>query len=87
MISHIHLNRICSFTLISLGFIIPVSTSATYVVLGIFLLFWVLDNFKAPLKKLAFIVKSNPVAMACCAFFLIHVAGLCYTPAGAGKNT
>ncbi len=65
--------------LILLAFTIPVSTAATYVVLGLFLLFWILDNFKNPLKELTIIIKYNPVAMAGCIFFLIHLAGLLYT--------
>lgn len=79
------LSRICSSTLILLAFTIPISTAATYMVLGVFLLFWILDNFKNPLKELIIIIKSNPVAMAGCTFFLIHLAGLFYTHANQEK--
>ncbi|WP_246293757.1 O-antigen ligase family protein [Desulfobacter latus] len=79
------LSKICSSTLILLAFTIPVSTAMTYIVLGIFLLFWILDNFKNPLKELTVIIKSNPVAMAGCTFFLIHLAGLIYTHADQEK--
>lgn len=87
MISHINLSNVCSSALILLAATIPVSTAMTYMVLGIFLLFWILDNFKNPLKELTVIIKSNPVAMAGCTFFLIHIAGLSYTSAGQEKNT
>jgi len=85
LISNINLNKICSSTLILLAFAIPVSTAATYIVLGIFLLFWILDNFKQPLKELTCIIKSNPVAMVGCAFFLMHLAGLFHTHANQEK--
>ncbi len=85
MISHINLSNVCSSALILLAATIPVSTAMTYMVLGIFLLFWILDNFKNPLKELTVIIKSNPVAMAGCTFFLIHIAGLSYTSAGQEK--
>mgnify|MGYP000845357911 CR=1 FL=1 len=85
MISHINLSKVCSSALILLAATIPVSTAMTYMVLGIFLLFWILDNFKNPLKELTVIIKSNPVAMAGCTFFLIHIAGLSYTSAGQEK--
>ncbi len=85
LISHMNLNKICSAALALLAFAIPVSTAATYMVLGIFLLSWILDNFKNALKELAVILKSNPVAMAGCVFFLIHIAGLSYTHAGQEK--
>lgn len=83
--SYINLNKFCSFTLILLAFTIPISTAATYIVLGAFLLFWTLDNFKNRLKKLIVIIKANPVAMVGCAFFLIHLAGLFYTHASQEK--
>lgn len=78
-------NRICNSLLILLAFAIPVSTAVTCMILGLFLLFWVIDNFKTPLKELAVILKSNPVAMAGCIFFLIHLAGLSYTHANQEK--
>lgn len=83
--SYINLNKTCSATLILLALTIPVSTAATYMVLGIFLCFWILDNFKNPLIKLTAIIKSNPVARAGCAFFLVHLAGLFYTHANQEK--
>ena len=85
LISHMNLKKICSSALILLAFAIPISTAASYMVIGIFLLFWILDNFKKPFKELAVILKSNPVAMAGCTFFLIHIAGLFYTHAGQEK--
>ena len=82
LISHINLNKICSSALILLAFSIPLSTGVTYMVLGMFLFFWILDNFKKPLKELTVIIKCNPVAMVGCAFFMIHIAGLFHTHAG-----
>ncbi|PID72777.1 MAG: O-antigen polymerase [Desulfobulbus propionicus] len=80
-----NVNKICSSLLILLAFVIPVSTTATYIVLGMFLLFWILDNFKKTTKKLTLIITSNPVAMVGCIFFLIHLAGLFYTNANLEK--
>ena len=82
LISHINLNKICSSALILLAFSIPLSTGVTYMVLGMFLFFWILDNFKKPLKELTVIIKCNPVAMVGCAFFMIHIAGLFHTHDG-----
>lgn len=83
--SHINLNKTCSATLILLAFTIPVSTAATYMALGIFLFFWILDNAKNPFVKLTAIIKSNPLAKAGCAFFLVHLPGLLYTHANLEK--
>lgn len=85
LIPHITLSKICTYTLIILAFAIPVSTAATYLIIVGFLLFWIIDNFKNPLKKLTAVIKSNPVAMAGCAIFLLHILGLLYTHADLEK--
>lgn len=65
--------------LVLMGFVIPLSTAATNVVLGLVLLFWILDNIPDRFQRWVSVLKTNPVAFMGLVFFLIHVAGLLYT--------
>lgn len=62
-----------------LGFFIPLSTAVTNMVLGLIVIFWVLDNLSDRFKRWILVLKTNPVAFMGLVVFLIHGAGLIYT--------
>jgi O-antigen ligase len=78
------LDVINQWLLVLMGFVIPLSTAATNVVLGLVLIFWILDNISDRFQRWVSVLKSNPVAFMGLVVFLIHVAGLSYT--GGGKE-
>nr|NJM01221.1 O-antigen ligase family protein [Desulfobacula sp.] len=73
------LDLINKWLLVLMGFVIPLSTAATNVVLGLVLLFWVFDNISDRFKRWVSVLKTNPVALMGLIFFLIYVAGMLYT--------
>jgi len=76
------MGAINQWLLVLMGFVIPLSTAAVSVVLGLFLLFCIIDNIPDRFQRWILVLKSNPVAFMGLAFFLIHVAGLSYTEGG-----
>lgn len=70
--------------LVLMGFAIPLSTAATSVVLGLILLFWILDNISDRFQRWVSVLKTNPVAFMGLVVFLIHALGILYT--GGGKE-
>lgn len=73
------LDVINQWLLVLMGFAIPLSTAATNVVLGLVLLFWILDNISDRFQRWVSVLKTNPVAFMGLVVFLIHAAGLLYT--------
>jgi O-antigen ligase len=73
------LDIINKWLLVWMGFVIPLSTAATNVVLGLVLLFWILDNISDRFQRWVSVLKTNPVAFMGLVVFLIHVAGMLYT--------
>jgi O-antigen ligase len=57
----------------------PCPRQLTNVILGLVLLFWLLDNGSDRFAGWGRILKSNPVAVMGLVIFLMHVAGLAYT--------
>lgn len=78
------LDAINRWLLVLMGFVIPLSTAATNVVLGLVLLFWILDNISDRFQRWVSVLKTNPVAFMGLVVFLIHAAGILYT--GGGKD-
>jgi O-antigen ligase len=74
-----HRQQIVNGLLVLFVFFIPVSTAVTNVILGLVLLFWLLDNGSDRFAGWGRILKSNPVAVMGLVVFLMHVAGLAYT--------
>ncbi len=75
------MDTINKYLLVLLGFSIPVSTGATNILLGLFLLIWMLDNAGDRFKRNRMLLKSNPVAVMGLIMFLIFIAGISYTNA------
>lgn len=73
------LNGTNKYLLILLGFSIPVSTAVTNIILGLILLFWLVENIPDRFQKMILIVKSNPVASMAMLMFLFYLAGASYT--------
>ena len=67
--------------LILMGLFIPLSTALTNVVLGLIVLFWIVDNTSDRFQRWISVLKTNPVAFMGLAVFLIHMAGVLYTDA------
>jgi O-antigen ligase len=72
-------HRVLNGLLMLFVFFIPVSTAVTNVVLGLLILFWLLDNGADRFAGWGRVLKSNPVALMGLVVFLMHVAGLAYT--------
>lgn len=72
-------DSINKWLLVLFGFFIPISTALTNVVLGLILLFWLLDNIPDRFQRWGLVLKTNPVAFMGLVIFLIHVAGVIYT--------
>lgn len=66
-------------------FVIPVSTALTNVVLGVLILFWILDNGADRFRSWLQILRSNPVALMGVMVFFMHMIGLIYTDGGKEK--
>lgn len=71
-----NLRNINNYLFILLGFSLPLSISVSTIILGLILLFWILEgNF---IKKYK-ILKHNPIIYAFIAFFTLQVVGLLWT--------
>jgi len=79
------LDVINKWLLVLMGFVIPLSTAATSVVMGLVLLFWLLDNISDRFRRWVSVLKTNPVAFMGLVVFFIHVTGILYTDAGKEK--
>lgn len=73
------LDVINKWLLVLMGFVVPLSTAATNVVLGLVLLFWILNNISDRFQRWVSVLKTNPVAFMGLVVFLIHVLGILYT--------
>jgi O-antigen ligase len=60
---------------VALGFSIPISTALDSILLAVLLLCWAAS---ARFREKWEAVRGNPVALAACGFFLLHVAGSAY---------
>ena len=70
------LSEVASYLMMALGLVLPLSVAASYFILLLILLIWILRNdFRNDWIQL----KNNPVALSVIAFFLIHIIGLLWT--------
>lgn len=74
-------NNINKYFIVLLGFFIPISTAMTNILIGLILLFWILDNIIDRFNNFFLILKSNPVAFMGLVVFLIYLVGILYTNA------
>lgn len=74
-------NKINKYLMVLFGFFIPISTAVTNILLGLILLFWILDNIKDRFKNIILVLRSNPVALMGGVLFLIYLAGSLYSNA------
>lgn len=75
-----NLNQVSSYLLVAFGFCIPVSTALTNGVLVLLVLFGLLDSISDRFRRWGRVLRANPVAQAGMVFFLIHLAGIIYSP-------
>lgn len=70
------IQNICSYTLMTFLFVLPISTSASNILAILIMLLWVLDgNYRKKTKE----IFENKVAVAVLLFLLLHAAGLLWT--------
>lgn len=76
------LETINKWLIVLLGCFISVSTALTNIVLGLFIIFWLIDNSNDRFQRWIAVIKSNPVALMGLIVFLSHLAGVAYSDAG-----